>query len=65
MSKHKVAVFGTGIPDRSMTLAAIMTERNAAYKNGVQAERERLYRLSADEFLSEKLAHKAKKRTHV
>lgn len=57
MSNPKVGIIGNGIPAHQFSFYTVIRERSAAYKNGIQDERERLYKLSADEFLSEKLLH--------
>ena len=56
MSKHKIAVIGSGEQGRPMRFFDLMAERQAGYRQGVKAERERLYKLSANEFLAEKLS---------
>ncbi|MGO2504817.1 MAG: hypothetical protein ACTH7L_01740 [Psychrobacter alimentarius] len=57
MSDHKVVIIGNGMPVHQFSLHTLLKERAASYRHGIQDERERLYKLSADEFLSEKLLH--------
>ena len=57
MSDPKVEVIGNGVPVPRISLHTLLKERGVSYRRGIQDERERLYKLSADEFLSEKLLH--------
>lgn len=56
MSKPKVAIVGSGTPVHHFSLHTLLKERAASYRRGIQDERKRMYNLSANEFLAEKLS---------